>query len=185
MTKDALRKEYKKKRASLNDTEKKEKSANAQKLFLKSDFYKNSRCLMVYMALGNETLTDDIIRCALFDKKTVVLPVTDEKTGEITPCIIDENTEYTKGAFGIREPKIKTICPKEDIDIVLIPGVAYDSKGNRMGFGKGCYDMFLKEFCGVKIGFCYDFQIAEELPHLSHDIPMDYIICDKMIIDCQ
>lgn len=185
MIKDALRKEYKRIRASLTTDEIKNKSLCAQKLFLQSDLYKNSKCLMVYMSLGKETLTDDIIKCALYDKKTVVIPVTDEKTGEITPCIIDENTEYTTGAFGIREPKKKIICKKEIIDTVLIPGVAFDKKGNRMGFGKGCYDMFLEGFCGVKIGFCYDLQIAEDLPHSEYDVPMDYIICDKMITDCQ
>lgn len=183
--KDILRKEYKNKRSSLAIEDIENKSFSAQKLFLQSDLYKNSKCLMVYMALGKETRTDDIISKAFCDRKTVVIPVTDEKTGRITPVIIDEDTEYTKGAFGIREPINKNICPKENIDVVLVPGIAFDRNGNRMGFGRGCYDMFLEALDVVKVGFCYDIQIAEKLPHSEYDIMMDYIICDKMIINCQ
>lgn len=183
--KDALRKEYKIKRSSLTPDEIKNKSLCAQKMFLQSDLYKNSKCLMVYMPLGKETRTDDIISKAFCDQKVVVIPVTDEKTGHITPVIIEPDTEYIKGAFGIREPEKKVICHKESIDTILVPGVAFDRFGNRMGFGKGCYDMFLEGFCGVKIGFCYELQISDKLPHSEKDIPMDYIISDKMIMDCQ
>ena len=96
-----------------------------------------------------------------------------------------KNTEYIKGVFSVREPKEKILCPKEDIDTVVVPGIAFDKKGNRMGFGKGCYDMFLEDFNGVKVGMCYDFQLADDLPHSEYDIAMDYIFSDKIIIDCQ
>ena len=185
MTKEILRKEYKQKRAELTDDKKWVKSQNIQNLFIQSDIYKSSKCLMVYMPLGKETETDLIISRAFSDGKVVVIPVTDESTGRITPVVIDKNTEYIKGAFSVREPKEKILCPKEDIDTVVVPGIAFDKKGNRMGFGKGCYDMFLEDFNGVKVGMCYDFQLADDLPHSEYDIAMDYIFSDKIIIDCQ
>ena len=183
--KESVRKEYKQKRAQLSIDDKKSKSKSARNMFLQSEFYKNSRCLMVYMSFGKETETDEIIKQALLDKKILSVPVTNAQTGEMRAVIIDENTQYTVGAFGIREPVSENICPIKDIDTVLIPGIAFDKKGNRMGFGKGCYDKFLEGFEGVKIGFCYDFQIAPDVPVEEYDIPMDYIICDKMIINCQ
>lgn len=185
MTKDYLRKEYRQKRKDITDDEKRIKSNSAQELFVKSDIYTNSHCLMVYMPLGNETDTELIVQKAFEQGKTVVIPVTDGTTGEITPVIIREDTEYIKGAFNIREPKEKILCPKASIETVVVPGIAFDKSGNRMGFGKGCYDMFLEGFRGVKVGFCYDFQIAEELPCTEKDIAMDYIFSDKRIINCQ
>ncbi len=89
MTKEILRKEYKQKRAELTDDKKWVKSQNIQNLFVQSDIYKSSKCLMVYMPLGKETETDLIISRAFSDGKVVVIPVTDESTGRITPVVID------------------------------------------------------------------------------------------------
>ena len=115
-----------------------EKSKAASKAFLDSDIYKNSKTIMVYVPLGNETDTMQILKTALKDKKRCILPVTDAKTGVVTPCMADENTRFIKGAFSVLEPEEKVAVSKEEIDVFIVPGIAFDKSGARVGFGKGC-----------------------------------------------
>ena len=140
---------------------------------------------MLYKRLGNETDTNRIINQAFLDKKRLVFPVTDEKSGKITPYYADSSTEFVSGGFSVSEPESIEIATPKDIDIIIVPGIAFDKTGARVGFGKGCYDMFLPKTKAVKIGFCYDFQLADSVPSDKHDIKMDYIITEKGIIDCQ
>jgi len=68
---------------------------------------------------------------------------------------------------------------------VIVPGIAFDKAGSRIGFGKGCYDMFLDGLNAVKIGFCYDFQVMDEIPSDDHDIRMDFLVTEKGVLRCQ
>ena len=161
------------------------KSALACKAFIQSDFYKNSNCIMIYKRLGNETDTEPIIKQALADNKRLVFPVTDQKSGKITPYYADGSTKFDIGGFSVSEPKNSEIANPLDINVVIIPGIAFDKLGARVGFGKGCYDMFLPQTKAIKIGFCFDVQLADKIPASHHDINMDYIITESGIIDCQ
>ena len=69
--------------------------------------------------------------------------------------------------------------------MILIPGIGFDKCGARIGFGKGCYDMFLPQTNAVKIGFCFNFQLVDKIPADCHDINMDLIITESGITDCQ
>ena len=183
--KNEIRKVNKIKRASMDETEAFEKSKKACKLFLESDFYKNAKSLMLYMPLGNETDTTEIINASFGDGKKVIFPVTDAKSGEITPCYATEESEFSKGAFSVKEPCIKDIADALDIDVVIVPGIAFDKNGARVGFGKGCYDRLLRNTSAVKIGFCYNFQLCEGIPTESHDIKMDYVVTENGIFKCK
>ena len=179
--KNEIRKAYKAKRSSIDKAEVLEKSKKVCKHFLESELYKNSEVLMLYMPLGNETDTTDIINKAFADGKRVAFPVTDEESGEITPCYATAETVFEKGAFSVREPKVLDIAEVCDINVVIVPGIAFDKNGSRIGFGKGCYDRLLKNTDAVKVGFCYDLQLCEKIPIYEHDIKMDYIITEKGI----
>lgn len=183
--KNEIRKEFKLKRKIMEKFEVCEKSARACKLFLESDLYKNAKVLMLYMPLGNETDTREIINKAFADGKKVVFPVTDEKSGEITPCYATAQTKFEKGAFSVCEPKIIDVADVLDIDVVIVPGIAFDKEGARIGFGKGCYDGFLTKTKAIKIGFCYDFQLCEKIPTEDYDIKMDYIITENGVFDSE
>lgn len=180
MTKRELRKMNKEKRAAMKDAEVKEKSLAIAKTFLDCEIYKNAKTIMVYMPLGNEVDTSGIIASAFSDGKRIVVPVTDAETGEITPCAIEKDETFQKGAFSILEPISKRIADPKQIDAVLVPGVAFDKKGGRVGFGKGCYDRFLKKIDALKIGLCYDFQLCEKTEEESHDIKMDFVITENV-----
>ena len=185
MNKCELRRINKEKRRNLFVEEIKEKSEKASEIFLKSDIYKNAKTIMLYYPLGNETDTSYIAKRALNDKKTVVYPITDMKTNELTAVIADDNTSFSKGGYSVFEPNSDKVIDKNAIDVIIVPGIAFDKKGYRVGFGKGCYDRFLSDVNALKIGFCYSFQIADKILFDEHDICMDYLISEDGLINCE
>ena len=161
-----------------------EKSKSAAEIFLNSDIYKNANVVMLYYPLGNETDTLYIFQRALIDNKTVVFPVTDIVTSEMTPVLADNNTQFLKGAYSVFEPDNKKVY-NEKIDLVIVPGIAFDKRGFRVGFGKGCYDRFLEKTNTIKVGFCYDFQITDNIENDIFDIKMNYLVSESGMIDCE
>ena len=176
--KNKLREIYKAKRREITSEEVATKSKKACEFFLESDLYKNAKTLMLYMPLGKETDTTKIIQKAFDDGKKVAFPVTDEKSGEITPCYATAETEFAKGGFSVKEPCGNDFANPMDIDVVIVPGIAFDTMGNRIGFGKGCYDKLLCKTNAVRVGFCYELQICDEIQAEDYDVKMDYIITE-------
>lgn len=179
MTKDEIRAAAKARRRSLTHIEIVTKSNAAQKLLM--PFLKSASTVMCYMAAFNEPRTDGIIKSLISNEKRVAVPVTDTKTNTITPVLYTD--ELCIGAMGIKEPKIKTSVAVNEIDAAVIPGIAFDRRGMRIGFGAGYYDRLLESFTGLKIGLCYDFQVYDSLPHDKHDIPMDIIVTERTAYD--
>lgn len=185
MTKNELRNLYKNKRKALSFSEVREKSEKIQNAFLESNFYKNARQIMLYMPLGNEVLTTQIIARTNSDGKRLVFPKTDAKTYEINPVLWDGKSGFLKETFSVQVPENAKVADMKNTDIVVVPGVAFSKDGRRIGFGKGCYDRLLFEYSGVKVGFCYDFQITSEIPADCHDIKMDFLVSESGWIDCK
>lgn len=183
--KNEIRKINKIKRLQMGVEESKEKSNLAASVFLESDFYKNSSRIMLYVPICNETDTSLIIEKAFADEKKCIFPKTDVNTGVITPYYADKNTEFKKGAFSVFEPEKGEAADIGQIDVIIVPGIAFDKTGTRVGFGKGCYDRFLNGVNLVKIGFCYDFQIADIIPADVHDVKMDFLITESGLIKCE
>ena len=183
--KNQIRNEMKEKRRSMKKTAVAEKSRKAAELFLNSDVYKSAKTIMLYMPLGNETNTEEIIKQAFADGKSLVLPVTDEESGAITPVVFEKSTVFQKGGFSIREPQNHVVAEKAEIDVVVVPGIAFDRTGARVGFGKGCYDMFLCGMDVMKVGYCFDFQLMDKIPADQHDIKMDFVVTENEIIGCK
>jgi 5-formyltetrahydrofolate cyclo-ligase len=95
--------------------------------------------------------------------------------------------DLTPGAFGILEPKPSSpVLPEKEIDLVLVPGVAFDRKGGRVGFGKGFYDLSLPHFRPEtpRVGVCYTFQLVENAPQVEKDQKVDFLLTDEGLIDC-
>ena len=155
-----------------------EKSAVICTHFLSSDVYKNAKTIMLYMPVGNEVDITTIMDAAFRDGKRVVVPVTDAEN-KIAPFYVTETTQFKVGKFSVKEPQNTEFADPKTIDLVAVPGVAFDKSGNRIGFGKGCYDDFLKGINAVKAGVCYGFQICSEILADPHDVKMDYIICEN------
>ena len=146
--------------------------------------YLDADIIMFYSAIDNEVQTDFMIRESLLLGKKVVLPQT--TPDKLIPRLI---SDYPSGLipakFGILEPDERfPIVEKEAISLVIVPGVAFSKKCMRLGYGKGYYDRFLKDYKGKKVGISFWEQIVEDLPHDRFDIPLDKIITDKIIINC-
>ncbi len=169
-------------RAKMNSKAVSQKSHAAEESFLKSEIYKNSNCIMLYMPLGNEVDTAEIIKDAFRDGKHLVFPVTDKSTGEITPHYAAEDTLFKRGAFSVFEPCATQVAELKQIDAVIVPGIAFDRLGNRVGFGKGCYDRLLQRTSAVKIGLCYEFQVCDEIAADPYDVKMDFLITESGMI---
>ena len=134
--------------------------------------YKTAENVMIYMPIKGEADVTGL----LGDKKLFLTPVTEGD--EMYACRVGKMVE---GAFGVPEPSDKTPFDKKDIDLVIVPGVAFDKEGNRMGFGKGYYDRFLKDMKAMKIGVCHAFQLMDKIPSEAHDIKMDMIVTERGI----
>lgn len=112
-------------------------------------------------------------------RKKFYLPRVSGVNLELLPY--DEST-LADGYNHIKEPTGDNIFPVEKIDIIVAPGVAFDRKGRRLGRGKGFYDRLLAETKATKIGVGYEFQLVDEIPAESHDVPMDIVITEQTII---
>ena len=179
MTKDMIRAAAKARRRSLSRDEVAEMSRCITERLM--PLLKDAGTVMCYLSAFNEPDTEGIISSLLSHGKRVVVPVTDTNTCTITPSYLTSLDGLVRGSYGIAEPSQCVPAKTSDIDISVVPGIAFDRSGMRIGFGKGYYDRFLSEFNGHKIGLCYDFQLYDSVPHDEHDIPMDIIITEGNI----
>lgn len=161
-----------------------EKSAKVTERFLESEFYKNASVILFYLSAKNEVDTFSAISAALSSGKKVAVPITDTKTNTLTLSYLTGLDGLKEGAFGIFEPSEPIFCADDDIDTVVVPGIAFDRNGARIGYGKGYYDRLFDRVNGVKAAFCYDFQLVDNVCAEPHDVSMDFIITESEIIDC-
>lgn len=144
---------------------------------------KNAKTICTFLSAFKEPDTIEIVR-QLWEKKCrVIVPISDTETNTLSLSCIDNMDDLKKGAYGILEPSVVKTADERDIDVILVPGLAFDRHGGRMGFGKGYYDRLLETSSAVKIGLCYDFQLFDTIPTESHDVPMDFIITEKEICE--
>lgn len=131
--------------------------------------------VLAFWSLPDEINTHDfVIKWAA--SKRIVLPVVVGDELELRLFSGVENMEQS-GGFGIMEPKTGQLVNPDEIDFAIIPGVAFDRKGNRLGRGKGYYDRTLPLLRrAVKVGIAYEFQIIDSVPVSEHDIPVDLVI---------
>lgn len=113
------------------------------------------------------------------DLKKFFLPRVNGVNLELLPY---DETSLEIGSFYIEEPTGDDIHPVEEIEVIIVPGVAFDRKGRRLGRGKGFYDRLLETAKATKIGIGYEFQLVDELPSEPHDIPMDMVITEYSTI---
>lgn len=154
---------------------------------LSMDCIKNANTIMLYLDFNNEVQTNELVNKLICLNKVVASPITIMDKRELIPCqITNLKDEINIGAYGIREPK-KDICPEvklKNIDVVIVPAVAYDEDGYRLGYGGGFYDRFLEKLRkdAITIGIAFDLQIFNSIPKEPHDAQLDYIITETKTI---
>lgn len=178
--KSQLRNEFLKKRRDLSKEEVDKLSNQITALF--TERYGNTAFnnIMLYSSFDNEPDTADLAK--YFNNKNCAVAYPYIKAGEIIPKI---PSQMIKRSFGILEPTSDSqeIDPKL-LDLIIVPGIGFDRNKNRIGFGKGYYDRFLKQTSALKIALAYSFQISDKYINSdAFDIPMDAIVTESVIIE--
>ena len=156
------------------------------RLFEFANFFE-SKIVLLYINNVNEVNTEQIIEKSLKLDKIVIFPAIDAKNHEIKLMKIDSvEADLKIGSRGILEPDAKKckVVPVECIDIAIIPGIAFDEKGSRIGFGDGYYDRLIPKLpiTARKVGIAFEDQIIKQIPTESHDRHVDIIVTEKRII---
>lgn len=174
MLKEELRKTIRNRKRQFTSTQLDELSLAAVSKVLKHPRFCNANTVMLYCSLPDEVSTRLIIKES--SAKTIVLPrVTGPGTMELRLYTGTQSLE--EGAFHIMEPTGPIFTKYQDIELAIIPGMAFDAQGHRMGRGRGYYDRFLPLLTNAyKIGICFPFQHVENVPTEPTDINMDEVI---------
>ena len=155
------------------------------KYFFGLDEYKSANTVMIYSDIKSEVKTNVFAERIIADGKRLVFPLTDKETEEIIPFEITDTAQLRVQSFGILEPSLKLIekgdikpVLKKEIDIVVVPGIAFDMFGDRIGYGGGYYDRFLKDFDGFKVGAAYTECVCYSIPADKKDVRIDMLITE-------
>jgi 5-formyltetrahydrofolate cyclo-ligase len=156
-----------------------EKQLRSEKIFRKLEnntFFQKADCVMVYWSMEDEVQTQDFI-LKYAGKKEIILPSV--QIEELVLRKFDGLESLKTGVkYGIQEPEGEDFIDFEKIDLVIVPGIAFDNENNRMGRGKAYYDGLLPKLNAYKIGVCFDFQLIDAVPTDEHDVKMNEIITD-------
>jgi len=152
-----------------------------ERLFTLAEF-KSAHIVMFFASIRSEVQTETMIRRALAAGKRVVLPKVKGKElvfFEIT----DFNTDVVRGTWGIPEPIESRPADLSNIDLIVMPGTAFDELGNRIGYGAGYYDKFLPTYGKSTVALAFELQIIASVPVDQHDVPVKKIITEKRVIE--
>ena len=172
----ALRKRIKEMKRQFSDKELESMSLHTVSRLLAHPAVVNAETILMYYSLADEVNTHEAVDDLVRSGKTVLLPrVIDGENMEIR--IYESRDDLAPGHYGIMEPTGKLYTCYENIDIAVVPGMAFDAAGHRLGRGKGYYDRFLpKATHAYKIGVCFDFQKRAAIPADDFDVTMDCVI---------
>lgn len=175
MDKQTLRKAIREQKRAMTPAQIAEKSEKLTALFLASEAYRQAKTLYAYLPYNQEVRTEKIVLRSIADGKTVAVP---KVYGDTMRFIrIQSLDRIEKGYCGIPEPIDDAPVADDPTALVLMPGLAFDKEGHRMGYGGGFYDKFLAAEPGhPTIALCYDFQVLPALPTEEYDIPVDTVI---------
>jgi 5-formyltetrahydrofolate cyclo-ligase len=181
--KSALRNEILQKRNSLSIFEISSKSRSVQENLIRSNEFIESKSIGIYLPIGSEVQTKDIISNALGSEKTVLLPRIVQNDLQF---LVVEKKDFDQdlfevNKFGIKEPKKTNM--KTEMDLLIVPGIVFDYHGYRIGYGYGYYDKFMaEEKFSKSIGLAYNFQVMKNpIPKFEYDEKIDILITESGI----
>lgn len=140
--------------------------------------FADASAIMAYWSIKGEVYTHDFIK-KWSKKKRIILPSVDGDKMNLKLYCGDDNL-ISGNLFNIPEPDGPVYTDYESIDLMIIPGIAFDYTNNRMGRGKAYYDRFLNSLKSLKIGVCFSFQLFDEIPTDEYDIRMDLVITNRI-----
>lgn len=182
--KKALRASIKQKRRALSIEYRQQASRKMQAELTRLPCYQAAEYIMLYMAMQDEVQLDELIAMVLKDGKKAVIPLV-TGAGLMEAVELSDMADLVPDKYGIKtvsEEKRRLIAP-DKIDLIIVPGVAFDKAGHRLGMGGGFYDRFmLRASRAVRAALAYDCQLLVSVPAEVHDLTVDYIITEKQNI---
>lgn len=173
--KKSLRRQISEKKKQLSRERIEKASAVLTDMLAASDGWKNAKSVYIYLSYNSEVITDGLARLALSQGKTLAVPLCESRE-EMSFRIINSLDDVKAGYMGIREPDASAPIAHDETALVVMPGLAFDRGGGRMGYGGGYYDRFLeKEPQHPTAALCFDFQLVEKVPADEHDVPVDRV----------
>jgi len=167
--------------ATLKSFSPEKRASESKKLCARSKeqiFFQQARAILFFAPLPTEVDLWPLVEETVHDGKVAALPCFDAASRNYKSRRVKNlSVEIIAGRFGIREPAPACIeVPLDDFDLALVPGVAFDLRGNRLGHGGGIFDRLLADFRGLKCGIAFDEQFVEKIPAAAHDVRMDFIL---------
>lgn len=180
--KKTLRRQFLSERAAQSAADKQKADGEIARRVLESEAYRRAACVFAYVSTAQEIDTRALLRAALAAGKTVCVPLCGA-AGEMTARQIASLDELRPGAYGIEEPDAaaREIVP-DDIDLVLVPALACDRQGYRLGYGGGYYDRFLCRTGAVRMALCAEQRLVDSLPHTALDQRCHWIITERQVL---
>ncbi len=175
MNKKELRQQIAAKKRSMSPEEIEKKSAKLAQLLYQTQAYKQAKTIYGYMPYNQEVRTIPILEQAMKDGKRVAVPKV--YGDEMRFLYVQDLTAMEKSDFGIPEPVADGPVADDTTALVIMPGLAFDPRGHRVGYGGGFYDKFLEEETEhPTVALCYEFQMFSSLDTEEHDIPVDQVL---------
>jgi 5-formyltetrahydrofolate cyclo-ligase len=187
-----LRERKKRERASMSLEEATDKSRRIAEALFSLPEFKRAKTVAFYVAKdeAREVRTQEMILEALRTGKRVVVPFVTGDGMEFSE--ISGPSDLSLGAFGISEPRseIRRPVPLKEIDLIIVPGVAFDTEGGRIGYGKGFYDRFLCRLLSERpdarvVGLAFEMQIVDRIERKPSDIPVHILVTEERVVRCR
>ncbi len=184
-----IRKQIRQLRDSMSEDEMDSKSSAVESSLWRLIHERQAESIMFYISFGSEVRTENSINRAIGSGKTAIVPLCcPDEERKLLPChLLDLQSEVEEGTFCVLEPKseFRRPFPPEKIDLVVVPGLAFDERGYRIGYGAGYYDHFLPKCSqALFVGLAYEMQIIECAFPLAWDVPIHKIITENRVISC-
>lgn len=179
MDKSSIRKKIISERDKIDIKEKRYKDNKIKEKLMETKYYKECEKIFIYIGFGSEINTYEYIQDFFKDNKRIFVPRTNIKNKTMEAVEINDLNNLEKNKYGILEPSLdKEQIDKNEIELIILPGVAFDKVGGRIGYGGGYYDKFLKNVSSkaIKVALAYDLQVLDKIPMEEHDIKYDYLI---------
>lgn len=182
--KETLRQKLLEQRAAISEPEFYGASADIIEELKEQREYQNAETVHCYVSMNGrrEVATRELIKEMIARGVHVIVPVTNFENGTLTHIRLTSFSDLQKNKWGVLEPKVGREVSPEILDLVIVPMVGGDENCNRIGYGKGFYDRFLKQVNCAKIGLSFEITITDKVPTEEFDIPLDKIITEKRIL---
>ena len=185
MEKAQAREEIARRLSQLGPEARREASARIRQLLVELPEFQRAETVMLFVSLPDEVYTLAILVDAMGAGKTVVLPKVDKRRKVMDARVLrDVEEDLVPGVFGIPEPRESDVVAPSEIDLIVVPGRAFDRLGNRVGRGGGYYDRYMAQpdFHAIRCGIGFAAQVLDEVPHDERDLPIHLLVTEEGVL---